>query len=254
VPVWGLALLFIGCAMAVSAGGFWLARRTDFRSPSTGADTYVSAFGTRASTLFGILLVFVIVSEYGSFQGAGKTVRTEATSLAEVIRNTQSFPAGPRARIRSAVAAYGDEVVHNEWPLMEQGEGSDVASDRLDGIQHALASFDPSTESDKAFYGTAVSNFDDVVSGRRDRLQEANDHIPSPLLALLFAGAIVFILTMLVFSGARDSLLLCLILLLAAVVGAGLFATVVLDYPFSGSLAVSPDAFHEGALNGVVRP
>ena len=137
---------------------------------------------------------------------------------------------------------------------MEQGKGSDVASDRLDGIQHALASFDPATESDKAFYGTAVSNFDDVVSGRRDRLQEANDHIPSPLLALLFAGAIVFILTMLVFSGARDSLLLCLILLLAAVVGAGLFATVVLDYPFSGSLAVSPDAFHEGALSGVVRP
>jgi hypothetical protein len=59
---------------------------------------------------------------------------------------------------------------------------------------------------------------------------------------------------MLVFSGARDSLLLTLILLLAAVVGAGLFATVVLEYPFSGSLAVSPDVFHEGALEGVVRP
>jgi hypothetical protein len=196
----------------------------------------------------------VIVSEYGSFKDAGKIVRTEATSLAEVIRNTQSFPDAPRARIRAAVAAYGNEVVQDEWPLMEQGTGSTAASGLLDGIQHALASFDPTTESEKAFYGSAVSNFDDVVSGRRDRLQAARDHIPGPLLALLFAGAVVFIATMLVFSSARDSLLVTLILLLAAVVGAGLFATVVLDYPFSGSLAVSPDAFHEGALQGLVRP
>ena len=236
-----------------AAGSGWCAR-FDFRSPSTGADTYVSAFGTRASTLFGILLVFVIVAEFGTFQDAGQTVRTEATSLAEVIRSTQSFPPAPRARIREAVGAYGEEVVHGEWPLMEEGEGSVAASDRLDGIQRALASFDPSTESQKAFYGTAVSNFDDVVRGRRDRLQAAKDHLPRPLVALLFAGALVFVLTMLVFSGARDSLLLTLILLLAAVVGAGLFATVVLEYPFSGTLAVSPDVFHEGALEGVVRP
>jgi hypothetical protein len=254
VPVWGLVPIFVGGAMLISVGGFLLTRRLDFRSPSTGADTYVSAFGTRASTLFGILLVFVIVSEYGSFQGTTKTVRTEATNLAEIIRNTQSFPDAPQARIREAVAAYGDEVVHNEWPLMEEGKQSDIASARLDDIQRAIASFEPSTEADKAFYGAAVSNFDLLVNARRDRVDSAKEDIPSPLLALLFAGAAVFIATMFVFSAARDSLLLSLILVLAALVGAGLFATVVLDYPFSGSLAVSPDAFFEGALKGVVRP
>lgn len=252
VPVWGLVLLFVGGAMLVSAGGFYAARRFDFRSPSTGADTYVSAFGTRASTLFGILLVFVIVSEYGSYQGATKTVRDEATGLAEVIRNTQGFPAAARTRIRDAVVAYGDEVVRHEWPLMEQGKESDIASSKLDGIQRAIASFEPATESQKAFFGGAVSNFDTVVNARRDRIDAAKEHIPGPLLALLFAGALVFLGTMFVFSAARDSLLLGLILVLAALVGAGLFATVTLDYPFSGSLAVSPDAFFQGALKGLV--
>src|SRR6266536_3510847 len=186
VPVWGLVILFVGGMMALSAVGFLLVQKLDFRSPSTGADTYVSAFGTRASTLFGILLVFVIVSEYGSFQGSQRTVRAEATNLAEIIRNTQSFPAAPRDRIRGAVVAYTDEVVHREWTLMEDGGQSDVASGKLADI-------------------------------------------PRPLLGLLFAGAIVFVLPMCVFSAAKDSLLLALIVTLAATVGAGLFATVVLD-------------------------
>lgn len=254
VPTWGLVIVFVGGMMALSAAAFLLVQKLDFRSPSTGADTYVSAFGTRASTLFGILLVFVIVSEYGSFQGAQRTVRTEATNLAEIIRNTQAFPAAPRDRIRSAVIAYGNEVVQREWKLMEDGKQSDVASGKLDGIQHALASFSPSDEADKVFYGGAVSNFDAVVSARRDRIDSAKEHIPTPLLALLFAGAAVFVLTMLVFSAAKDSLLLAMIVTLAALVGAGLFATVVLDYPFTGSLGVSKHPFFEGALKGLLRP
>jgi len=254
VPVWGLVILFVGGMMVLSAVGFLLVQKLDFRSPSTGADTYVSAFGTRASTLFGILLVFVIVSEYGSFQGSQRTVRAEATNLAEIIRNTQSFPAAPRDRIRGAVVAYTDEVVHREWTLMEDGEQSDVASGKLDGIQHAISSYSPSDEADKVFYGAAVGNFDAVVNARRDRIDSAKEHIPTPLLGLLFAGAIVFVLTMFVFSAAKDSLLLALIVTLAAIVGAGLFATVVLDYPFTGSLGISPDPFFEGALKGLVRP
>lgn len=247
-------MLFVGGAMLIAVAGFLLTWRLDFRSTSTGADTYVSAFGTRATTLFGILLVFVIVSEYGTYQGATKTVRAEATGLAEIIRNTQAFPSADRQRIREAVASYAGEVIHGEWPLMAEGKESQAASARLDDVQRAIAAFEPSREADKAFFSGAVSNFDVVVNARRDRIDAAKEHIPGPLLALLFAGAAVFVATMFFFSDARDSLLLTLIVMLAVIVGAGLFATVVLDFPFSGSLAVTPDAFHEGALRGVVRP
>ncbi len=180
VPTWAFVPLRRRRARDL-AGGFVLTRRFDFRSPSTGAGTYVSTFGTRASTLFGILLVFVIVSEYGSFQGASRTVRAEATNLAEIVRNTQSVPAGPKERIRVAVVAYADEVVHREWRLMDEGQESDVASSKLDGIQHALAGFAPASEADKAFYGGAVSNFDLLVNARRDRIDASKEHIPAPL-------------------------------------------------------------------------
>ncbi len=58
------------------------------------------------------------------------------------------------------------------------------------------------------------------------------EHIPIALLSLLFAGAVVFVTSMFAFSPAKDSLLVWLIVLLTALTGAGLFSTVVLDYPF----------------------
>lgn len=196
VPVWGLVLVFVGGAILFGVLGFGLVRRIGFRSPSTGMDTMVSAFSTRATTLFGILLVFVIVSEYQSYGGTEKTVRDEATNLAEIVRNTQSFPAGPRDRIRAAVAAYGNQVVHREWRAMRAGKETAAASADLDRIQHALASYNPAKESDKQFLSAAVTNFDDLVNARRDRIAAATSQIPAALLALLFVGAGIFIVTM----------------------------------------------------------
>jgi hypothetical protein len=253
VPAWGLVLLFVGGPIVLAAGGFLLVHKLGFRSPNTGADTMVSGFSTRATTLFGILLVFVIVSEFQSYGSTQRTVRDEATNLAEIVRNTQSFPAGPRDRIRAAVAVYGNEVVNREWKLMVDGKQSDAASSDLDGIQRALASYSPTKEADKQFFGAAVSKFDAVVNARRDRIAAAKDHIPTALLALLFGGAFVFVATMFAFSPAKDSLLIWLIVLLTALTGAGLFATVVLNYPFAGSIKISTQPFFEGALKGLIH-
>lgn len=43
-------------------------------------------------------------------------------------------------------------------------------------------------------------------------------------------------------------------MLLAGLTGAGLFATIVLDYPFTGALSISTHPFHEGALRTLIRP
>jgi Protein of unknown function (DUF4239) len=254
MPVWGLVLIFVGGAIFFGVLGFTLVRAVGFRSPSTGLDTMVSAFSTRATTLFGILLVFVIVSEYQSYGGTQKTVRDEATNLAEIVRNTQSFPAGPRERIRAAVARYGNEVVHREWDAMKKGQVTEAASTDLDGIQHALASYSPSKEADKQFLGAAVSNFGGLVNARRDRIAAARNQIPVALLALLFAGAGIFIVTMFGFTTGKDALVYTLIVLLSGLTGAGLFATIVLDYPFTGVLTLSTQAFHEGALRTLITP
>lgn len=251
---WELVLLFVGGAIVLSLAAGAPIHALGLRSPSTGADTMVSSFAGRVTTLFGILLVFVIVAEFQTYQDAQSTVQNEATQLASLVRNTQSFPAAPRDRIRAAISRYGNTVVHVEWKLMGSGQESLQASKDLDGIQRALASFSPTREADKQFLTGAINNFDALVNARRDRIDVAQKHLPWPLLALLFAGAAVFTLNMFMFYAAKDSILVVMVILLAALAGAGLYACVVLDYPFSGSLAISNAVFHQGALGGLVSP
>src|SRR3954469_20211765 len=115
LPIWALALLFLGGLILLSVGGFLAFERLDLRSPNTGADTMVGAFSSRATTLFGILLVFVIVSEFDHYNDTQTTAQKEASALAQILRDSGPAPATVRRDLTAAVAAYADEVVHREW-------------------------------------------------------------------------------------------------------------------------------------------
>jgi len=254
VPIWALALIFVGASLAVALGGLWLAGRLGIRSPSTGADTMVGAFSTRATTLFGILLVFVIVSEYGHFNDTQTTAQKEASALAQILRDSGPFRADAREQITQAVGAYANEVVHHEWDtLARSGNESERGLPLIRDIERAITVYEPKSANQRAFYDDIVSQLDDVVDARRDRIQDAGSAIPNILLWLLFAGAVVFVLTMVGFSAAIDRLLVPLIVGVAILVAGGLLVTVLLDYPFSSSIGVTSDPFREGILGQLVR-
>jgi hypothetical protein len=255
VPVWLLAPGFVLGAALIAVVGFKLARLSGVYSPGTGADTMVSAFSSRTTTLFGILLVFVIVSEFSHLNEAQSTAQHEATALAQIVRDAQAFPPPVAARIRASVAAYGNSVVHDEWKsLRNRGATDPTTVARLADLQQTIQAYQPKGANAITWYGKTADNLEATVQARRDRVQSAQHAIPDALLWLLFGGAIVFVLTMYGFSKCEERLLVVMIVLLAALTGAGLFMTVVLDYPFSGSIAVSSAPYHEGILSQLIRP
>jgi hypothetical protein len=254
VPIWALALIFTGCTVALALGGFAVANRLGLRSPNTGADTMVSAFSGRATTLFGILLVFVIVSEFNHFNDTQTTTQKEASALAQIVRDSGPFPVVVREEVRSAVGAYANEVVHDEWDrLGRTGEPSPRGLTLIGDIETAVQSYNPQTATTRAFYDKLVGQLDDLVDARRDRIQAAGPAIPTVMLWLLFGGAVVFIVTMFAFSAAMDRLLVALIVTVAVLTAGGLLVTVLLDYPFSSSIAVSSEPFREGVLASLVQ-
>jgi len=248
-----LVLLFVGGAALVAVALFLIVRRFDFRSPSTGADTMINGFSARATTLFAVLLVFTIVSEFQHVDDARGTAEREATALAQIVRDAGPFPASARASIRAAVSAYGSTVVHGEWPsLGRSGQPSPVAAAQLDALERVIQAYRPHGAVASQFYTQEVDQLNVLVSARRDRLQDALHEVPNELVWLIFAGGLVFIATMLTFSAAKDSLLMAHIALLAGLTGGGLLVVVLFDYPFSGSVAISNAAFHQGVLHGLV--
>jgi hypothetical protein len=243
----------VGGTVAVATLGFALYRRGRLRAPNVGGDTMVESFAARAETLLGVLLVFVIVSLYGSFQAAREAVATEATGLAQFARDTEAFPPGVGRPLRAGVAAYIREVRGPEWHDMREGRSSPRAVELLDRVYSGLIAHGPRGARQRFFYEDAIQHLDAVSSARRTRLSHIAGSIPTALWGLVLVAAFVGVVTMYPFAKSFDRLQFMLIGVSAVLIGAGLVVALLLDFPLAGSLAVSPDPFSQGTLADVLR-
>jgi hypothetical protein len=255
VPTALLALLFVAGAVALALGATQLTRRLGLRSPSTGMDTMVSSIGAKTTALFGILLVFVIVSEFNHFNAAEGTAQREATALSGLVRSSWAFSPEAQKVIAADVDAYVSEVTDVDWPrLGRDGTSGPRTLTLLGRLTRDVQSYEPRSPSAAAFYTNAVTQLEAASDARRERVQSATRAIPDVLVWLLVAGAIAFVVSTAMFSAGAERVWLTATVSVAALAGAGLFVVVLLDYPFSGSLAISSDPFREGLLAHLRHP
>jgi hypothetical protein len=249
VPAFVLALVVVGLVVGLVLLGVWAVRRW---IPATrdGFDAEVSSqmLGVVAS-LFGLLLAFVIVIEFEAFNSATDNVQTEADDLAAIVRDSYAFDAAGGARIRTAIGTYVRVVVHQEWPRMRHGDESPAAWQALDGVFGAMQAYTPVSRSQTSFYDDSVRHLNSVLEARRDRLttSDGND-LPALVAALVLVGAFV-ILGYATLVGSRSGAFHAIGAgSIAVVIAFSLVVLVSLQFPFSGSLAISPQPFREGAL------
>ena len=248
VPVSVLVVGTIVVTVCLVLLGVWLIRRL---VPMTreGFDAEVSSqmLGVVAS-LFGLLLAFVIVIEYQNFGSAQDNVGQEADSLAAIARDSHALAPAQGALVRAAIGTYVRAVVTDEWPRLRDGRDSPQASEDVNLIYAALQAARPTSPQATAFYNDSVSQLNDALIARRNRLSAASGGIPSLVLALILVGAFV-ILGYVMLVGSRSFWFhLIGACSIALVVALSLVVLVDLSYPFSGSLVVNSDPFQTGAL------
>ncbi|MDX6676594.1 MAG: hypothetical protein QOE31_646 [Solirubrobacteraceae bacterium] len=201
--------------------------------------------------LFALILAFVIASVLDKFNDAEKTVGSEATALAQMLRNDLAFPANTQESLSKGVSAYVQAVVHDEWPTMRHGESSPEAAASLESLYALYAGFTPRAGPQTEFYDQALAHLDDVATARRDRLALSNAKLPTFLVIMLPVG--VLLLLILEYRprlGPRSQA--GFMGTLALVLSSTYLLTIVLDYPFSGDVSVSNEPLTSGALASLV--
>ncbi|MFI8939281.1 DUF4239 domain-containing protein [Streptomyces syringium] len=115
--------------------------------------------------IYGIILAFVVVTLWTQLQAADAVVATEASDLAQIMRNVRGLPPEQRHRIEAAVGDYAHTVVEVQWPLMREGRADYAASQtQIDKIYTVLQAYEPVTERQKAFYGQIIERLNDLVA------------------------------------------------------------------------------------------
>jgi hypothetical protein len=203
-------------------------------------------------TFYALLVGFVVVIIWTQFGDASNQATQEANALVSLYRNAAAFPEANRQQIRAQLRAYAQAVVNDEWPAMARGQSSQSAWDAVAGLWQVYLQVQPANERESAFYSESVSRLNDLAAFRRTRLLESGDAVPTVLWAVLLLGSAATI-GLSYFMGLRHARSqLIMTALLAGTMATILFLIAVLDYPFSGDVAVGPDALQE-ALNIFTR-
>jgi len=83
-----------------------------------------------------------------------------------------------------------------------------------------------------------------IVGERESRLDAAETSIPKPLLDLMILFAVLTLAISLLIRTHHTPVDIWVVVTIAIVVSAGLLTAVILQYPFSGSIAVTSDPFN----------
>jgi hypothetical protein len=194
-----------------------------------------------ASGLFSFVLAFTIGQLYTNFTRANADAKQEATVLAQVLRTSRGLP-GVNVTMRTQILDYAGEVRNVEWEAMEHGKSDAHAWHDVDAMYATLERHRVDLASNP-LYSQTLTRVNDLVNARRTRLDDANIALPDVFQVMLVLGAILALSTTFYFKPFGERIQIAMIGLAATLVGTAMLVALMLDFPYSGSIAVSSQPF-----------
>ena len=201
--------------------------------------------------IYAVLLALVVIAVWEEFGRARLTVETEANALAEISWLAHSLPEPEGPHLQELARSYAEEVVKEEWPLMEEGKTPSMEHthatphgwELIDDIRATLQGYEPHTEAQQELYAEGLDQVQRLADARRTRLVQAEESLPAVLWVVLVVGGVVAVGFTYLFGLEHTESHALMVASLAGVIALVLFTIGVLDHPFSGGARIEPDAF-----------
>jgi hypothetical protein len=198
---------------------------------------------------YAVLLALLVIAVWEQYQRARETVESEANATVEIAWLDHGLPETEGYHLQEDARSYAQEVVDEEWPLMEQGiegeRGTPEGWDLIDDIRATLQEVEPRTEAEQALYAEGLDQIERLNDARRMRMVQAEEGIPGVLWAVLVFGGVVVVGFTYLFGLANSWAHRLMVMALTAVIALALFTIVAMEHPFSGGARVDPGAFEQ---------
>ncbi len=200
--LWTALLLVV--ANVVTIGAILLVRRgAPEGSYFTDGDRASGVFGVLAGG-FAIFAGFIIFLAFTTYDQSRSGAEAEALTVVQQYESAEFFPETVRARLGGEIICYGRSVVHQEWPLMQQGKGGDAVNPWSLSLFRTLKLTDPTTPAEQASYSKWLDQTSDREEARRDRLHGAEGVVPASVWLVLILIALVVFAYMLFFADSGE--------------------------------------------------
>jgi len=241
----------VGGTCLVALAGLELVQRL---VPASSRQPYNDVAGfiyAALGVIYAVLLALVVIAVWQEFQAASETVEQEANATAEIFWLAHRLPEPEGSPIQELARSYAEEVVHKEYPLMEQGEaplmtqtqGTPAGWTLIDEIRANLQEFEPHTKAEEQLYAEGLDQVQRLADARRMRLVAAEEGIPGVLWSVLIFGGIAAVGFTYLFGLENTWAHRLMVVTLAGVIGLVLYTIGALEHPFSGGARIGTGAF-----------
>ena len=201
--------------------------------------------------IYAVLIALVVIAVWEEYDAASVTVEQEANAVAEIFWLAHRLPEPEGSHIQELARSYAEEVIHKEWPLMEQGQaplmtqtqGTPAGWTLIDEIRANLQEFQPRTPADEQLYAEGLDQVQRLADARRMRLVAAEEGVPAVLWSVLIFGGVAAVGFTYLFGLQNTWAHRLMVVTLASVIGLVLFTIGAMEHPFSGGARIGTEAF-----------
>ncbi|MBD3141887.1 DUF4239 domain-containing protein [Microbispora bryophytorum] len=217
-----------------------LGRGTDDRDPGGASAGHA---GSMLSSLFLLVFAIAIVVPWTSADSARQNTYAETQALVEAYWAAAPLPAPDAAQVREGLREYARYVLEDEWPQMAAGHLGTEGTARLESLRARVTELPITTDEARGARDTVLERMGDLSAARRQRAADVGTALPPGVMLLtVLTGVLVVVFPFL--AGARPrGLTLVPVTAMAVLLGVGVYLAWNISHPFSGGLAVKPDAF-----------
>jgi hypothetical protein len=244
-------VLMVGGVCLAALAGFELVHRLVPAASRQQQNDVAGFIYAALGVIYAVLLALVVIAVWQQYQAADETVEQEANATAEIAWLAHRLPEPRGSHIQELCRSYAEEVVHKEWPLMEQGKpplmtqtrGTPTGWIMIDDIRANLQDFDPHTKAEEQLYAEGLEQIQNLNDARRMRLVASEEGVPAVLWSVLIFGGIAAVSFTYLFGMQNTWAHRLMVVTLAAVIGLVLFTVGALGHPFEGGARIGTGAF-----------
>jgi hypothetical protein len=203
-----------------------------------------NAFGL----IYAVLVAFVVFATWTEYDESKKNVDQEAIELSDIYHNSKALPEPYRQQVVPLLKAYINDVINDEWQMLENGKASSKAKESFDKIWTFFMTIDRSSIKNEIAYQETLRHLNDAGERRRTRIFSSTNNIPGIIwVVLLFGGVMTVFYTYFFFAKnmRHQFVMTSALTILNTLI---LYMILMLDNPFRGFIKVDYSAF-EYTLN-----
>ena len=203
------------------------------------------------STLFTVVLAFVVVTAWQDYEKQQKNTGLEACTLGNLYRDSRGFDEQTENEIQRLIIHYTGELVQDGWPAMREDRESKRAWVAFNELYGKVIRLSPNTKSEEQIFSQMLGQMNELATFRRLRiLRNQTPVVPAILTWSIFLASIVTVFFSYLLKVQNRRIDRLMISLLGFMLGIVFSLIILLNYPYKSSIRVSTFPL-ENLLNDV---